>query len=92
MDTIGGRTRARTNTTSGVNVQFYKGVKPSAPDGALIDKMHRHWWHNYDKLEVHHGYGHYISHQLLFLCFVLFSLTAKRFISALATFFCLTFQ
>lgn len=31
-------------------------VRPSRPDGNLIDRVHRNWWGAYKRLEDHHGY------------------------------------
>jgi len=38
------------------NLDFYQNREPSRPDGDLIEDIHRRWWGQYDKLEVHHGY------------------------------------
>jgi len=58
MDHPPRQTRSATKIEAVVkaNYRFYNGSIPSAPDGAFIDLIHRHWWHNHDKLEIHHGY------------------------------------
>ena len=38
------------------NLRFYTGQIPSAPDGDLIDVIHKTWWDNYELLEKHDGY------------------------------------
>ena len=38
------------------NVEFYSNELPSSPDGSFVDTIHRKWWGDDDKLEVHHSY------------------------------------
>jgi hypothetical protein len=38
------------------NVQFYKNLLASRPNGGLIDDIHRDWFGNYSLLESHHGF------------------------------------
>lgn len=38
------------------NLQFYKNLLRSRPNGGLIDDIHRDWFGNYRLLEQHHGY------------------------------------
>jgi len=42
--------------SSNENVLFYKNQLSSCPEGDYIDNIHKKWWGNYRKLEVHHGY------------------------------------
>ena len=38
------------------NVEFYSNALASKPDGDFIDEIHRTWWGDHDRLEIHHGY------------------------------------
>jgi hypothetical protein len=38
------------------NLQFYLGQIPSRPDNVYIDDIHRHWYHDYGRLEAGHSY------------------------------------
>ena len=38
------------------NLQFYRNEISSEPDGAKVETIHKDWWGDYDRLEVHHGY------------------------------------
>ncbi|CAF3675036.1 unnamed protein product [Rotaria socialis] len=38
------------------NYKFYTNKMFSHPDGDLIDNIHKYWWGDYHRLEMHHGY------------------------------------
>lgn len=42
------------------NESFFLNLIPSTPKGAFIDVIHKEWWHDYKKLEVHHSYIQWI--------------------------------
>ncbi|CAF1135833.1 unnamed protein product [Adineta steineri] len=47
---------ARSNTKIHDNYDFYTNKIRSHPDGDFIDKIHKNWFGDYEKLEYHHGY------------------------------------
>jgi len=44
------------NLSCSRNLHFYSGEITSRPKGDFIDNIHKTWWGQYDKLEMHHGY------------------------------------
>eukprot|EP01117_Protostelium_nocturnum_P014032 TRINITY_DN5301_c0_g1_i1.p1 TRINITY_DN5301_c0_g1~~TRINITY_DN5301_c0_g1_i1.p1 ORF type:complete len:273 (+),score=65.55 TRINITY_DN5301_c0_g1_i1:1-819(+) len=49
-------TRSVTTAKQSSNYKFYSGEIASHPSGDFIDDIHRNWFGDYSKLEVHHGY------------------------------------
>ncbi|XP_078595126.1 uncharacterized protein LOC144872638 [Branchiostoma floridae x Branchiostoma japonicum] len=46
----------RSNPGVNENYKFYMNELKSKPDGDYIDNIHRDWWGDYKRLEMHHGY------------------------------------
>ncbi|XP_078602475.1 uncharacterized protein LOC144876737 [Branchiostoma floridae x Branchiostoma japonicum] len=46
----------RSNPGVDENYKFYMNNLKSKPDGDYIDNIHRDWWGDYKRLEMHHGY------------------------------------
>lgn len=47
---------SRQNRHSNDNYKFYTNQISSHPEGDFIDNIHKKWYGDYRKLEVHHGY------------------------------------
>ncbi|CAH1255153.1 OGFRL1 [Branchiostoma lanceolatum] len=46
----------RSNPVVNENYNFYTNNIKSKPDGDFIDNIHKDWWGDYTRLEMHHGY------------------------------------
>eukprot|EP00760_Papus_ankaliazontas_P007881 PhM_4_TR13580/c0_g1_i1/m.13015 len=51
-----GYPRKKDLPTKTKNIDFYLNKIPSVPEGDFIDVIHKEWFGDYDRLEVHHGY------------------------------------